>query len=515
MGVATGLGLLAGLMPAPTAHAADPAMAELLKILRERGSLTDAEYEALSRAAGESDSTAPDADGASAPATTVAPIPVPGGDGQGGEAAAPTLESVAEQVESDSKRIDKAEADIAEQKDSFLRIKEIADGTSSDLINEALVGKWYERIAFRGYAQFRYSEVVSQNGPDYDIPADPSVRDNESFLLRRGRLIASGDATERLFIYTQAEFSASVGGSNQTSLQMRDYYGDFALDSKKEWRFRFGQSKVPFGFVNMQSSQNRAPFERSDGLNSTDEGERDPGAYLMWAPADKRLLFKDIVKRGLKGSGDYGVVAIGAYSGQGPNRSDQNGRPHGVARIAYPVVLSTGQIVEFGAQYHVGRYVASTSEIDLGGGPITPSQPSNGAIDQRGALTLVWYPQPIGFEAEWTVGEGPELNPNGDRIESRFLHGGYVQAHYKWDSPYGTIFPFTRWNYYVGGRKFANNAPKETVNEIDFGVEYSPFPEIELTLLYTHAIERTNTRTAPFDEAKDVHRVGAQVQWNY
>ncbi len=516
-GVVTGLWLIAGLVPATTARAADPAMGELLKILRERGSITDAEYEALSKSAGESGSDDSKGQDATKPAATVAPVPVPGsGDAeQGGEAAPKSLEAVSDKVESDSERIDKAEADIEEQKKSFLRIKEIADGTSSDLINKALVGKWYERIAFRGYAQFRYSEVVSQNGPDYDIPADTSVRDNESFLLRRGRLIVSGDATERLFVYAQAEFSASFGNNTQTSLQMRDYYGDFALDSKKEWRIRFGQSKVPYGFVNMQSSQNRAPFERADGMNSADEGERDPGMYLMWAPAEKRLLFKDIVKRGLKGSGDYGVVTVGAYAGQGPNRSDQNGRPHVVARVANPFVLSNGQILEFGAQYYFGRYVVSTTELDLGGGPVTPAQPSNGAIDQRGALTFVMYPQPFGFEAEWNVGEGPELNPNGDRVESRFLHGGYLQLNYKWDSPYGTVFPFTRWNYYSGGRKFANNAPRESVNEVDFGVEYSPFPEIELTLIYTHAIERTNTRTAPFDLTKDANRIGAQVQWNY
>lgn len=296
---------------------------------------------------------------------------------------------------------------------------------------------------------------------------------------------------------------------------MRDLYADIAIDSEKAWRIRVGESKVPFGFVNMQSSQNRAPFERPDALNSTVEGERDLGAYLIWASPETRLLFKDLVKKGLKGSGDYGVFSVGVYAGQGLNRSDLNHQPHVTARASQPISFANGQIIEIGAQYHYGRFVASTAAIDLGAGPVTPDLPSNGAIDQRGGLSFVWYPQPFGVEAEWNVGEGPELTPDGDRIESRFLHGGYLQVHYKQDTSVGTFFPFARWNYYKGGRKFATNAPRSSVDEIDAGLEYSPWPELELTLMYTHSFERTNTRTAPFDLTENAHRVGAQVQWNY
>ena len=70
----------------------------------------------------------------------------------------------------------------------------------------------------------------------------------------------------------------------------------------------------------------------------------------MWAPAEIRLRFKDLVKRGLKGTGDYGVVALGLYGGQGPNRSDQNHQPHVVGRFSYPIAFENGQILELGAQ---------------------------------------------------------------------------------------------------------------------------------------------------------------------
>ena len=271
--------------------------------------------------------------------------------------------------------------------------------------------------------------------------------------------------------------------------------------------------------------------QKTNAINSTIEGERDYGAYLMWAPAEIRLRFKDLVKRGLKGSGDYGVVAVGVYNGQGLNRPDQNSEPHVLGRITYPFQFKNGQIMELGAQYHWGHYVTSTSSITipaaLGGGTIAaPTQSSNGVIDQRGALSFIWYPQPFGVEAEWNVGQGPELSPNNDRIESKFLHGGYVQLEFKADTRYGTFFPFTRWNYYKGGRKFGNNAPHSSVNELDAGFEYSPFPEVEVTIQYTRTFDRTNARigfdssnaqlaTAPYDLTKNADRLGVQVQWNY
>jgi phosphate-selective porin len=39
-----------------------------------------------------------------------------------------------------------------------------------------------------------------------------------------------------------------------------------SFDTKK-FRLRVGQSKVPFGFENLQSSQNRLTLDRNDALN--------------------------------------------------------------------------------------------------------------------------------------------------------------------------------------------------------------------------------------------------------
>ncbi|MFM8360993.1 MAG: porin, partial [Verrucomicrobiota bacterium] len=93
--------------------------------------------------------------------------------------------------------------------------------------------------------------------------------------------------------------------------------------------------------------------------------------------------------------------------------------------------------------------------------------------------------------------------------------GGYVQLNYKVDDRWGTWFPFTRWQYYDGGRKFARNAPAMDVNELDFGVEWQPIPDLEVTVAYTHTFTRTNTRTAPYAATENADRVGFQLQWNY
>jgi hypothetical protein len=88
------------------------------------------------------------------------------------------------------------------------------------------------------------------------------------------------------------------------------------LSFDTKFRLRVGQSKVPFGFENLQSSQNRLTLDRNDALNSAVANERDLGAFFYWAPSKIRERFAMLVKDGYKGSGDYGVFAFGVYNGQ-------------------------------------------------------------------------------------------------------------------------------------------------------------------------------------------------------
>ncbi|MCC7179696.1 MAG: porin [Acidobacteria bacterium] len=482
--------LAAAMLVAPTAraYAGNEAMLKLLRILRDRGSITAEEYEELRLAAGQPEtSSAPVAAAIETPRAAQAP------------AAAPVLPATTEAL---ATRVQALEAQVAKQ--------------DTEIVRKALANKWYERIGLRGYTQFRLSKAAdSESGPAVEVPADRSVNDNESFVIRRGRFVFSGDATERLAIYAQMDFNGSTGAADY-SLQMRDLYADIALDKAKAFRVRLGQSKVPFGWVNLQSSQNRAALERPEAINSAVEGERDYGAYLMWASPEARRRFRDLVGQGLKGSGDYGVVAVGAYNGHGLNRSDANGDPHWVARASYPFKLASGQYFELGVQAYKGRFVPATTTIAVDGATLTPGRDAGGVTDERVGVSAVWYPQPFGVEAEWNFGRGPELSDDLRTIDVRSLQGGYVQASYRrTGTALGTVFPFVRWNYYDGGRKFARNAPHLKVNEVDFGLEMAKWSEVELAMIYTRTFTRTRTSAFPYTDSKGINRLGVQVQWNY
>jgi hypothetical protein len=377
--------------------------------------------------------------------------------------------------------------------------------------------KWYDKFSIRGYTQLRYTSLWDHSGAEWFHPADRTVAPDQTFMIRRGRLILSGDASEHLFLYAQGELNGSPSDGDFAT-QLRDLYGDIAFDEKKEYRLRVGQSKVPYGYANLQSSQNRGPMERADAINSAAESERDIGAFMMWAPKDIRERYANLVRSGLKGSGDYGVLAVGAYSGQGPNRSDANDSVHTVVRAAYPFRTEGGQFFETGVQAYTGKFVPRTKAFTLPDSDeeVTPTFDADGVTDQRMGFSAVMYPQPIGFEAEWNFGRSPTLSDDYLTIDDESMQGGYIQANAKIDSSsMGTVFPFVRWQYFDGARKFGRNAPDVLINEWDFGAEWSPWKDVEFTAMYSRTIDRTNSNSFPYDNLTNGDRLALQVQINY
>lgn len=483
---------------ASAAEASNDALLRLLQVLRDRGSISSAEYDEIRLVAKASDASVGEAADPAAvgepPRLQQAALRTPA-------TAQPTAPIAVQQAAPGASAAPAAPAPLSAQ-------------DLQPIVNRALANKWYEKIGLRGYTQFRAAEVGGVTGPPLEVPADRSVNENESFIIRRGRFVFSGDPAQHLALYAQMDFNGSTG-TGDFSLQMRDLYADVSLDANKAWRMRFGQSKVPFGWVNMQSSQNRAPLERPDALNSAVEGERDLGAFLMYASPEARSRFRDLTALGLKGSGDYGVVSVGAYAGEGLNRSDQNGQLHLFGRVTYPFKLASGQFFELGLQGYSGRFVSPTQAITIGNASVTPAQRSDGELDQRVAATFVWYPQPVGVEMEWTSGRGPALSSDMRSIGLDSLNGGYVQVNYRTQYKGGTWFPFTRWNYFDGYRKFARNAPRDKVNELDFGLEFAPWTEVEITGMFSHTFTRTRTGSFPYVQTTGANRFGVQVQWNY
>jgi hypothetical protein len=251
---------------------------------------------------------------------------------------------------------------------------------------------------------------------------------------------------------------------------MRDWYGDIFANKDRELWIRAGQSKVPFGWENMQSSSNRAPLDRSDPINSAAPGERDLGVFAYWAPAHVRKRFKYLVDN-LKGSGDFGVLAFGAYLGQTLNTDDKNDNVHVVARATYPFEMGR-QILEVGAAAYAGKFTVERDMTIMGGDAVR---------DARVGGTIVLYPQPVGFQAEWNIGKGPELV--GDTIVARKLHGGYAML----IARAGPFVPYARAAYYHGGIKTIKNAPLHDSKELAAGTEWHITKRVELTLEMDHA----------------------------
>jgi polyhydroxyalkanoate synthesis regulator phasin len=450
---------------------------------------------------------------------------------------------------------------------------------------------WTNNIKINGYVQNRVTGMQSgDEGAVLWPDSTGSFGDDRSgsgggnnFRIRRARIIFSGQVGDHLGFYIQPDFASSAGsgGSNNVA-QLRDAYGDIFIDKEKVHRFRVGQSKVPFGYENLQSSSNRLALDRHDAMNSAVRDERDTGVFYYYTPKNVQDLFKEITDAGLKHTGNYGMFGIGAYMGQGANQNDLNDNWHNVARFTYPWKTESGQIFEAGIQGYRGKYVRSTGSYfqqgvtdgnfnavisstqaasgctgglpscyltssDFAVSGATSGNPSssssrrgsitarpgvdpddrNGFKDERIAVSFRMYPQPWGLEGEWNWGTSPGLDMAENKVKNKSLHGGYIQGSYfakdvnLFNTNIGNVIPFIRWQYYDGYNKAEVNAPKNNVNDWEFGAEWQIAPEVELVAVY-HNMKRTNMTTGGAFNALegsyrtfDAQALRLQLQYNF
>ncbi|WP_414674507.1 porin [Luteibacter sp.] len=375
---------------------------------------------------------------------------------------------------------------------------------------------WYDKIGIRGYVQMRYNQEAGGDAKDLKSPGDRYIGREQGFGIRRARVVISGDVTDKMSIYIQPDFASTPTGSSTGNFaQLRDAYADLWLDKDKTFRIRAGQSKIPYGWEDLQSSQNRLALDRADALNSAVRDERDLGVFLYWTPKEIKERYAYLVKSGLKGSGDYGVFGVGVYNGQGANRPDRNDQLHSVIHFSYPFKFANGQYLEVGADAYSGRYKVATGSAAIGGATFTPTvdAPVAGSTDRRVAAHVVYYPQPFGFQAEWTVGQGPGLDVARRIIRTQSVRGGYAQVMYKFDGDFGSLMPYAKWQTYRGASKFDTNAPKMQVYELEAGVEWQPSSAVELAVAWAN-MRRTDVSAAPYRRI-DGQLLRAQLQVNY
>lgn len=379
-------------------------------------------------------------------------------------------------------------------------------------------GDWYNKISIRGYVQIRYNGLFSTNDKVSceqcdkswgTTSIDPNAKSNNGFFIRRSRIIFSGQVHPNVYFYIQPDFASSPASGVNHFAQLRDAYADISFDKNREFRVRIGQSKVPYGFENMQSSQNRLALDRNDAINSAAANERDLGVFFYWAPEEIRERFAMLIKDGYKGSGDYGVFAFGAYNGQTANKSEANRNLHLVTRITYPFIIGN-QIIEPALQAYTGKW-AFTNELSTG---VTTADKLN-TLDQRVGATFVLYPKPFGIQTEYNIGKGPRYNKFSNTVDVSDLEGGYVTLNYKLDMPnHKYLYPFAKFQYYDGGKKFEKDSRSYVVRDYEFGIEWQPFKAFELVAEWVIS-DRTFEDSVLKNNRQQGNLLRLQAQFNF
>lgn len=472
--------LLAGLLPGAALIAAGPANAQTVQELQRQIDALRAEIAAMKAERAARSAAAPvPAPAAIAQSTPAAPTPTP---------AAPALA--------------------------------IATATPVATAAAPKSKPWFERFQLRGYTQLRFNEFISGDRtaiaprPRLRSPHDSSISEDGNFTLRRVRLVLQGNITDDLQLYLQQDFGSAVNGQSNGERrehfgQLRDAYVDAFIDKGHEFKLRFGQSKVPFGWENLQSSSNRLTIDRSDGINSAIPGERDLGIVAYYTPRRVQRIWDRLAKGGQKLFGNYGAFGLALYNGQGVNRPERNQGLMKVAMATWPFELDglglPGQVLELGGSAMLNQV---RPEVRTGGVSAANFD------DNRVGVHMILYPQPFGLQAEWNWGEGPEFDRALGAITTRRLNGGYVQAMVDLgESPIGHLMPYGRWQRYRGGWKAATNAPRLETDEFELGVEWRFMSALEFTLAYAN-MTRSDTDERRLGRARG-DLIRTQLQFSY
>ena len=362
--------------------------------------------------------------------------------------------------------------------------------------------RWYERLRHYGYGMMRYNQLGGPNG-QVRTYHDASVGDSSSgaqpgFFYRRIRWVVTGQVSEHVGIFFQPDLASNISG-NTHALSMRDAWGEWYFDKDKEYRFRVGLQRVPVSWDNWQASRQRMAIDRADATNTGASSERDLGLSFQWTPKFAQQRWRHMIDY-LYGAGDWGMVNISVYNGQGLNAQEANEDKHVGIRLAYPFELPGGRLLEVGMNAYRGQFSVNRGTPAAGTtlwSNFDSGHASGKYLDERLNFFLYYPPQPFGFIAEYVVGRGPERAPNGV-IREQSLYGGYVQAHYSWQyNDTGLANFYLRYQTYNGGIKFQTGAPSDNMQETEIGVAWMPDPQWEVTTAYAFTDRRNAFQTTP------------------
>lgn len=390
--------------------------------------------------------------------------------------------------------------------DDYIRLKAEQERRTSETATMAeftASPRWYERLRHYGYGMLRYNQLGNPNG-QVRTYHDASVGDASNgaqpgFFYRRIRWVVTGQVSEHVGIFFQPDLASNISG-NTHALSMRDAWGEWYFDKDKEYRFRAGLQRVPASWDNWQASRQRMAIDRADATNSGASSERDLGVSFQWSPKFAQQRWKHMIDY-LYGAGDWGMVNITVYNGQGLNAQETNKDKHVGIRLAYPFELPGGRLFEVGMNAYRGQFSVNRGTPAAGTtlwSTFDAGHTSGKYLDERLNFFIYYPPQPWGFLAEYVVGRGPERDPVTGVIQEQSLYGGYVQGHYSWQySDTGLANFYVRYQAYNGGLKFQTGAPSNNMQETEIGIAWMPDPQWEITTAYTFTERRNAFQTTP------------------
>ena len=102
-------------------------------------------------------------------------------------------------------------------------------------------------------------------------------------------------------------------------------------------------------------------------------------------------------------------------------------------------------------------------------------------------------------------------------VDVSSLEGGYVTLNYKWDinlAKHHFLYPFAKFQYYDGGKKFEKDSRSYIVRDYEIGLEWQPIKAFELVAEWVIA-DRTFEDSALPNNRQQGNLLRLQAQFNF
>ena len=355
---------------------------------------------------------------------------------------------------------------------------------------------WADKVKVSGYGQARWENYSDTGG----VTSGSANSISNKFYLRRLRptiAAAVNDRTGVIFQFDTIESSSKAYDSNekkyynladkagQWKLGLIEGFLSHKLTPDGNYTLYVGQREVPFGFDTPRSSSRILALERIEILRRMIPDEVDTGAWVQWSPECKRAMMNKM-GADLLTEGDFGMVSVGVYDGQGRNQSAQTGSKHMSGRFNYPFMIGD-RYAEAGVSTFKGEFMNDITNSKL----ITN--------DSLHGAHFVFPAQPFGVEIESYTGQTGGADVNGWGAEAIYKDRN-------------KDYFFVRRDEYNGMQKQILSAP--TLNNFrrnSFGIAREMNGGMRLTIEYDKADRQTATG-GPFNKE---NQFGIQVMQKF